>query len=141
MIRPSLLAACLLLTACDPSEPPRPVEPPVPTPSTPAPVEPAESPSKPTAEVPARKPAAPARRRAPEPEVPSIEDHPVLDLSLPAELVESLEPGESPAANRLLPELFNRRVESDFRLGGRLIESQDEERLFEGAELTLEIRR
>lgn len=64
-----------------------------------------------------------------------------LDLSLPEELLETVEPGEPLQLEPVLPSLFGHDIKRDYRLNGRLIESDNGEHLVEGAELRLEIRR
>lgn len=81
-----------------------------------------------------RKP--PPVEKAPEPQVP-------LDLSLPEELLETLQPLETPMEmdSTLLPPMFREEPEENpFQLNGRLItkERQDE---IEGAELQIQFKR
>lgn len=64
-----------------------------------------------------------------------------LDMSLPAELLETVEPGEPLRLEPVLPSLFGHEIKRDYRIDGRLIEGSDDEHLIEGAELRLEIRR
>lgn len=153
------LAPCLLLfvwlTACDQTpEPDSPSLPAAPKVTAPAPPpEPPKDPPRPAPQ-PAPKPAprppvtvtqkpAPAlSRKVPEeqqvtPRQPPFE----FDLHLPQELLEAVEPYEPLELEPLLPAFFGREAENDIRLNGRLIESPTEERLFDGAELKIEIRR
>lgn len=143
------LLLSLSLVACD--QAPAPVEPqeqaaapaqsapPSPAPSEPAPAPVEEKPTPVAKPAPA---AAPPRKK-PEPAVKApVELEPlVLDMRLPEELLEAIEPGEPLQLKPLLPPLFGGEIQSDYHVGGRLIESPDDERMFDGAELRLEIRR
>jgi hypothetical protein len=148
VMNPRILSSlCLLavLTACDQSgspDAPRgqasetpvalPVELPPPAPE-PAP--------EPEPVVISKKPQ-PALSKKPEPEKRVTESQPPFefDLRLPQELLDAVAPGETLELEPLLPAFFGRPTESNIRLNGRLIESPDEERLFDGAEVRIEIR-
>lgn len=83
---------------------------------------------------------APAKTKAPAQaklEVPKLE----LDLHLHEEMLEPIELGEPLPPTQLLPSLFGNKAQSDFRLNGRLINSEEEDKLFDGAELSFEFRR
>lgn len=157
------LAPCLLLfvwlAACDqtpePDSPRVPAPPRVENPSAAAPPTAKPEPPPKPAPVLAPKPQAPAIvvKQPPEPKVPlarkAPEDPQVtarqppleLDLHLPQELLDAIEPYEALELEPLLPAFFGREDEEGIRLNGRLIESPTEERLFDGAELKIEIRR
>jgi hypothetical protein len=141
----------LLLSACDNAEEPvantppptskaapsvAPVAPATLAPAAP-PVEPKTASLKPSAQ---RLPAvnitaSPAKRPT-----PKVLEMPELDLSIPEELLETVELGEALPQTPLLPSLFGHQQESDFRLNGRLISSDDEDKMFEGAELSFEFK-
>lgn len=156
-----ILALALVLSGCEESSAP-PKSAPKPVESTPAsahpeveeaPVVPQSSPQeKKPAESAVAAPAAPpspamakvvrgstepAQRRPAEEEA----ELKPLDMSLPAELLEAIEPGEPLRLEPVLPSLFGHEIKRDYRLDGRLIEGSDGEHLVEGAELRLEIRR
>lgn len=92
---------------------------------------------------PVEKPAKPqvprprvALKKAPEPSVP-------LDLSVPTELLKSLQPQGAPAEldHRLLPPMFIEKAgENPFQLNGRLI-TKDRQDVIEGAELRIQFKR
>lgn len=142
------LFACL--AACD--QPPAP-EPPLgtsPEPQVEQPIaEPEPVPHAEPEPVPAAEPVvvtkkpAPALSKESPPEQRVTADRPSFefDLRLPQELLDAIEPGETLELEPLLPAFFGRETESDIRLNGRLIESPEEDRLFDGAELKIEIRR
>lgn len=156
-----ILALALVLSGCEetaapPQAAPEPAEP-APTPTT---QEVEEAPAPPESSPPARKPpasriAAPVVPSSPptvavvpgskgRTQTPPAEDETELrplDLSLPEELLEAVEPGESLQLEPVLPSLFGHDIKRDYRLNGRLIESDNGEHLVEGAELRLEIRR
>lgn len=156
-----ILALALVLSGCEetaapPQAAPEPAEP-TPTPTT---QEVEEAPAPPESSPPARKPAesrvaAPVAPSTPptvavapgskgRTQTPPTEDETVLqplDLSLPEELLEAVEPGEPLQLEPVLPSLFGHDIKRDYRLNGRLIESNDGEHLVDGAELRLEIRR
>ncbi|MET1080781.1 MAG: hypothetical protein ABWY06_22445 [Pseudomonas sp.] len=79
---------------------------------------------------------APAVEQAEVPKAP-------LDLRLPAELVDSLQPKDQPRETdtALLPPMFGEKVGDDpFQLNGRLI-TKEREDVIEGAELQFEFKR
>ncbi|MCO6057492.1 hypothetical protein NG726_12515 [Pseudomonas sp. MOB-449] len=170
-----LIGACLaplvLLVACDKDVPPKPKAPPAPPPvsSSPpsAPVEPlpAVPDLAPAASMP--EPVAPPPAPAPKPVTPPPapvkpkQEPPVetstkaplpkakLDLTLPKDLVNQLEPGDATAdlpSQPLLPKMFVEKpeTESPFQLNGKLITNEREDdywRSVEGAELQFEFKR
>ena len=134
------LALMLALSGCDQPAPPAPPREAAPVAAPPEPpAKPAPRPEPKSA--PRPKPPESRMAGAAKPAEPPTVALPPLDLSLPDELLEDLEPGEPLQQEPLLPSLFGREVKRDYRLNGRLIESSDEDHLFEGAELRLEIRR
>lgn len=86
---------------------------------------------------------APAALKTPDREQKATRVQPPfqVDLHLPPELLEAVEPGEPLKLEPLLPAFFDRPSERDFRLNGRLIESLTEDGAYEGAEFRIEIRR
>lgn len=166
-----LLCACLaavaILSGCDKEPPAAPKAPPAPPPLTTAP-EPAKVPAVPPAPpavvepapavpppVPAPKPvpAPPALTKPKAPPVSAAVTAPVpkakLDLSLPKELVNQLDPSD-PKDNLpdqpVLPQMFVEKPvpESPFQLNGKLITNEREDdywRSVEGAELQFEFKR
>lgn len=156
------IASCLLLffclAACDQPEQAEqaraPAVPALSTSETPPPAEPQPATAAQPAPVPAKKPAPiqpatvtgkPATvlsRKMPEEQQVTARQPPFeVDLHLPQELLDALEPYEPLELEPLLPAFFGREPESGVRLNGRLIESPTEERMFDGAELKIEIRR
>lgn len=158
-----ILALALVLSGCDKTPDPAPAPAPVPAePATPplsqqqsgpaAAAQPGKAQSRETdsgAAAPAAaavKPAAPrppagktsAKAAPPVEELPPV---PPLDMSLPDELLEDVEPGVPLQPEPVLPSLLGREIKRDYRINGRLIESTDGEHMVEGAELRLEIRR
>lgn len=150
-INPRISMICLVLAlgACDKSEPEvviaptavAPVAEPVVEEVAPAPVtesvlDQPEVSSKTAKVTPAKKPT-PAANVRPEPEVFEV---PRLDLSVSQELLDALELGQPLPPEPLLPPLLGREAAQDFRLNGRLIMSDEEDRMFDGAELRLEFK-
>lgn len=140
------LVTCLFLiaglAACDPRQAPD--APPEPAPEVPVdqPAEPQPAPE--SAPEPAPQPVATTKLARPKPQRQEVAASPApaeFDLQLPQELLEVVEPGEPLTLEPLLPALFGRHSESDIRLNGRLIESPTPDRMFDGAELKIEIRR
>lgn len=157
--------ALLLLAGCDKEPPAPPKAPPAPPPITlapepvvpgagePAQVAPPPEPVPATPE-PAPKPVSPppAPANATPPEPPSVKaplPKAKLDLSLPSELVEQVQPGDATDAlpeQPLLPQMFVEKPlpESPFQLNGKLITNEREDdywRSVEGAELQFEFKR
>ncbi|MEZ3184106.1 hypothetical protein HZR81_04025 [Pseudomonas sp. LM13] len=94
----------------------------------------------------APQPAARSRPAPPkQPEKPAEVElvEPVLDLRLPEELAEELEPAPSSESIRLLPPLFDTGEPSrSMQIGGRLISGEaEDESLIEGAEIQFELKR
>lgn len=94
----------------------------------------------------APQPAARSRPAPPkQPEKPAEVElvEPVLDLRLPEELAEELEPAASSESIRLLPPLFDTGEPSrSMQIGGRLISGEaEDESLIEGAEIQFELKR
>ncbi|BAN49499.1 hypothetical protein [Metapseudomonas resinovorans] len=166
----SLFGASLvlaLLAACDKEAPTPPKAPPAPPPLSsspqPEPAAPVEPVAPPAAPEPPPPPApAPAPKSIPQPPTPAKPKEPSvavsvkaplpkakLDLSLPEELVEQLQPriAEDEAPRQpLLPPLFVQKpaAESPFQLNGKLLTNEREDdywRSVEGAELQFEFKR
>ncbi|WP_244506022.1 hypothetical protein [Pseudomonas indica] len=155
-----LIPFLFALGACEPDKPPaKPAKPepaavpaPAPTPVLPSPpaVEPAKpaAPEKATVKSPELKPK-PAVAVKPTPPAPAkVEEAPKanLDLSLPPELVEQVEPLEDKPLDSVLPSFFVDKAptESPFQLNGRLITNDREDDYWqsvEGAELQFEFKR
>ncbi len=131
-----ILLLGLGLAACEAPAPP--VAPPAPTETQVAPAPPAKPPA---ANAARRETLRPPQRPAPS-AAPAVEEPVLLDLSLPEGPFDNLGQGSALAAPApLLPPLLDRPPPSRYQVGGRLIESLDQERLFDGAELRLEMRR
>lgn len=163
-----LLCAALALTllaACDKEAPSQPKAPPAPPPLTsspaPEPAAPVEPPPAPESR-PTPPPPAPTPKPAPTPPAPAKPVEPAaeptvaarlpaakLDLTLPKDLVEQLQPTEAAADladQPLLPQMFVEKPapESPFQLNGKLIHNEREDdywRSVEGAELQFEFKR
>ncbi len=92
------------------------------------------SPPKPTATASAKKEVAVERVELPEPE---------LDLSLPEDWAEELEPDQDTASMRLLPPLFESSESSrSVQMSGRLLPGlEQDEALIDGAEINFELKR
>lgn len=162
--------ALTLLAACDKEAPPPPKAPPAsppissspePTPSVSEPVAPVEPPPLPETKlvppppVPTPKPvpSPPAPVKPKEPPVDAATTAPLpkakLDLSLPKDMVDQLQPSEATADlpdQPLLPKMFVEKPvpESPFQLNGKLITNEREDdywRSVEGAELQFEFKR
>lgn len=87
-------------------------------------------------------PASPKKKVAPERvELPEAE----LDLSLPEDWAEELEPGhgEDTASMQLLPPLFeSREANNSVQMSGRLLQGlQEDDPLIDGAEINFELKR
>lgn len=153
-----LTLVLLLLSACEPAGPP--TKPAKPVPAVPAvqPQAPSPKPAEPVKKsppviakpAPEPKPAADASKPRPPSPVEQVElPKAKLDLRLPPELVEQLEPGEpapGQSSEALLPPLFVEKSapQSPFQLNGRLITNEREEdywRSVEGAEVQFEFKR
>jgi hypothetical protein len=154
-----LLMALLALSACDnqepaataPREPAKPAA--VVVPAAPADVVPVPDPEPvPTPKPPVKPPSEPARPipkpAAKEPAVtPALKAN--LDLSLPADLFDELQPFATPdefSSPSLLPPLFRAQEssQSPFQLNGKLITNEREDDYWdslEGAELQIEFKR
>lgn len=163
-----LLCAALALTllaACDKDTPSQPKAPPAPPPLTsspaPEPAAPVETPAVPESR-PAPPAPAPTPQPAPMPHVPAKPAKPStepavaaplpkakLDLTLPKELEDQLQPIEVTAElpdQPLLPQMFVEKPapQSPFQLNGKLIHNEREDdywRSVEGAELQFEFKR
>lgn len=134
-----ILLLGLGLAACDAPAPP--VAPPPPVEPQAAPAPPAPPAKPPAANAARRETLRPPQRPAPS-AAPAVEEPVLLDLSLPEGPFDNLGQGSALAAPApLLPPLLDRPPPSRYQVGGRLIESLDQERLFDGAELRLEMRR
>ena len=134
-----ILLLGLGLAACDAPAPP--VAPPPPVEPQAAPAPPAPPAKPPAANAARRETLRPPQRPAPS-AAPAVEEPVLLDLSLPEGPFDNLGQGSALAAPApLLPPLLERPPPSRHQVGGRLIESLDQERLFDGAELRLEMRR
>ncbi|MDO9619019.1 MAG: hypothetical protein Q7J43_15245 [Pseudomonas sp.] len=158
---PCLLMALLVLSACDsqestttaPREPakpaisvisvapadvvPVPVPDPEPVPTPKPPVKPPSEPARPIPKPAAKEPAV----------TPALKEN--LDLSLPADLFDELQPFATPdefSSPALLPPLFRAQEssQSPFQLHGKLITNEQEDDYWdslEGAELQFEFKR
>ncbi|MFZ6046504.1 hypothetical protein ACFW0H_10290 [Pseudomonas sp. CR3202] len=156
--------ALTLLAACDKEAPPKPKAPPAPPPIStspaPAPAAPPEAPppAAPEQPVPAAEPKPvppppPAPRPVSPPPVPVTPKEPVqtatakaLDLSLPTELADTLQPDEVAAELPVLPQMFVEKPApaGPFQLNGKLITNEREDDTWhsvEGAELQFEFKR
>lgn len=144
-----LLLACL--AACDRADGPASQAPAAPA-ETPAVSVPASAPAaepaaalEPVAEpavvTDTKKPAPALSRKTPKPQLTARSAPIEYDLHLPQELLDAIESYEPLELEPLLPAFFGREAESDIRLNGRLLESPTEDRMFDGAELKIEIRR
>lgn len=122
MKRLSYALVFLTLTACDQTQlPPT-------SPVAPKTLEPANTPA------PTAKPVVPAKAA-------SFKSHaPELDLSVSDELIESLDLAKPVPPKPLLPELLGAQDTQAVRLNGRLITSEEPDKLIDGAELSLEIK-
>lgn len=167
-----LVCACLALTllvACDKEAPPKPGAPPAPPPvsSSPPPAQPAPAdvPAPPVESVPAADPKPVPSPPTPAPKLVPPTPAPIkpketlttvkaplpkakLDLSLPKDLVNQLEPGDAKddvQGQAPLPQLFAERpAENSFGLNGKLITNERETDAWhsvEGAELQFEFKR
>ncbi|MFC5696300.1 hypothetical protein ACFPU0_12135 [Pseudomonas sp. GCM10022186] len=160
--------ALTLLAACDKEAPPKPKAPPPPPPMSsspaPAPAAPPEAPAPAAPEQPAPVPApeakpvpspAPTPRPVSPPPMPVTPKEPVptatakamtLDLSLPRELADTLQPDEVADELPVLPQMFVEKPapEGPFQLNGKLLTNEREDdywRSVEGAELQFEFKR
>jgi hypothetical protein len=169
MLSIRLVCACLALTllaACDKEAPSKPKAPPAPPPlSTSPPPAPADVPAAPEPVPPVDSrpvppPSTPAPKPVPTPPAPTRpKEQPVtakaplpkakLDLRLPKDLVDQLEPGDAsdvPSSQSVLPQMFAEKPapEGPFQLNGKLITNEREDdywRSVEGAELQFEFKR
>ncbi|MFL9812324.1 hypothetical protein D7241_03575 [Stutzerimonas sp. VN223-3] len=103
---------------------------------------PDELPSDRVASAPSAKPAAPA---APKKKV-AVEDvelpEPNLDLSLPEDWSEQLEPGRNATTMNLLPPLFESDDSRSLQMSGRLLPGlEHDEALIDGAQINFELKR
>ena len=139
-----LTLACGLLAACDDSpKPPAPAPKPSVMPPASQPQQEVSKPKAATRPAPAKAPAT-SKPAAPAEPLPPVK----IDLSLPDELVQQLEPGEpleASAEQPLLPEMFGEKPTEPgpYELNGRLItndKSTDYWDSVEGAELQIKIR-
>jgi hypothetical protein len=155
MTRKCLLGSLMLLGllgACERGEVPHtpPLPEPLPVPLPPIPALPTAPVSVEVPTLPAARPAPPpqASKKAvsggPRPTAPATKrPSPVkLDLSLPEELVERLEPLEPATDAELLPRFFENDEQEFFKLHGRLITNEgDGGQGLDGAELRFEFKR
>lgn len=160
-----LACACLALTllvACDKEAPPKPGAPPAPPPVSSSP--PPAPPAPPVEPVPAADPKPVPPPPAPAPKLVPPTPAPIkpkenlttvkapvpkvtLDLSLPKDLVDQLEPGDAKddvQGQAVLPQLFAEKpAENSFGLNGKLITNERETDAWhsvEGAELQFEFK-
>ncbi|WP_447590955.1 hypothetical protein [Aquipseudomonas campi] len=149
-----LVLVCGLLAACDDPAPAKPA----PVPEVPATEQVAPQQAKPTpppvktetpsapAETKAEKPAAAAKPAASKPKaVKDVVLPPAkLDLRLPAELVDQIDPSEvlEDPKQPLLPPLFTEKPAepSPFELNGRLLTNEQQKDQVEGAEVQIKFR-
>ncbi|WP_219807524.1 hypothetical protein [Stutzerimonas stutzeri] len=100
-------------------------------------------------EQPSTEPSAPAPKAKPSASVPKTKlekvelPEPDLDLSLPDDWTESLDPAEKPASLSLLPPLFESSQESrSLQMSGELLPgTAEDEALIDGAQINFELKR
>ncbi|WP_421681640.1 hypothetical protein HKW98_10790 [Stutzerimonas urumqiensis] len=124
----------------DSIEPVEPIEPPVA--EVPERVSPIGAPAVPEEAEQAVRPPETAPQTVARKPVDEVEvEAPEIDLSLPEDWAEELEPAEPVAEPALLPELFDGAEGDRIGMSGRLIPGEADDSMVDGAELRIEIRR
>ena len=105
----------------------------------------AANPGQPTTEPIAPTPAPKAKRSAAEPKtkLQKVElPEPDLDLSLPEDWTENLDPAEEPTSLSLLPPLFESSESRSLQMSGELLPgAAQDEALIDGAQINFELKR
>ncbi len=124
----------------EPVEPVKPIDPPIA--EVPERVSPIGAPAVPKEAEQAVRPPETAPEKIASKPVDDVEvEAPEIDLSLPKDWAEELEPVEPVAEPALLPELFDGAEGDRIGMSGRLIPGEADDSLVDGAELRIEIRR